>query len=87
MSMCDKEKLAAIRKYRFWGGDPFVIESRRAFEARSTAQDRSAIAKLSEAEFNALGWEPILRMKLRAGYVRPSGNTVQWQKSTPKNLD
>ena len=81
------EKFAAIRKYRFWGGDPFVIESRRVFEARATAQDKIAIAKLSDAEFNALGWEPIPRMKLRPAYVRPSGSTVQWQRSTPKNLD
>lgn len=85
--MCNEDKLAAIRKYRFWGGDPFILESREKFQRLANQTDRAAIAKLSEPEFNALGWEPILRFKLRPGYVRPAGKTIQWQKSTPKILD
>ena len=85
--MCNEEKLAAIRKYRFWGGDPSLLESRKKFQKASTQTDRVAIAKLSDDEFNALGWEPLTRVKLRPGYVRPAGKTLQWQKPTRKSLD
>jgi hypothetical protein len=72
----EEAKLSAIRTYRFWGGNIYALKDRATFLATASIADKRAIAKLTEAEFNAIGWAPLPRIKLRKGYVRPAGVTL-----------
>ena len=62
------DKINAINKFMFWGGNPSLLVSRSIFEKYATDKDRKAICKLTDVEFNSLEWEPQERLKLRPVY-------------------
>lgn len=63
------EKIAAINKFIFFGGNPGILASREIFEKYATNTDRKAICKLTDVEFASLGWLPIKRIQLRSVYA------------------
>lgn len=65
------EKIKAINKFMFYGGNPGVLVSREIFKNHSTVKDKRAICKLTDSEFNSLEWELPEKIQLRSvSYAR-----------------